>query len=97
MIIRKKQGGKNLMGIKNLYEGEDVMKVNKNTNMEVDNMKIKEITNMEERIMDNMRNAKETNVKIIKNMEDMIMENRMNNRMKENMITNRKSICIKRL
>ncbi len=50
-------------------------------------MEKKTITNMEERIMNNMMNNTAANRKMIMNMEDKIMENRMNNRMKTNMIT----------
>lgn len=61
------------------------------------NMKIKEITNMEERMMNNMIFAKKNNVEMIKNMEDKLMENRMNGRMKRNMITNMEDKIMKKM
>ena len=57
----------------------------------------KEITNMEERLMNNMIFAKKNNVEMIKNMEDKLMENRMNGRMKRNMITNMEDKIMKKM
>ena len=60
-------------------------------------MKIKEITNMEERMMDTMDYARRENGEIIKNMEEKIMENRMNSRMQRNLITNMEDKIMKKI
>lgn len=60
-------------------------------------MKIKEITNMEERMMDTMDYARRENGEIIKNMEEKIMENRMNSRMQRNLITNMEDKIMKKM
>ena len=60
-------------------------------------MKIKEITNMEERMMDTMDYARRENGVIIKNMEEKIMENRMNSRMQRNLITNMEDKIMKKI
>lgn len=74
------------------------MKVNEITNKgETNMMKIKNITNMEERIMDIMNFGHEGNRKMITNMEEKLMESRMNNRMKTNMITNMEEKLMKKM
>lgn len=60
-------------------------------------MKIKEITNMEERMMDTMDYAGRENGELIKNMEDKIMENRMSSRMQRNLITNMEDKIMKKI